>query len=324
MLKRSFFVKLLDNWPVKILSLAAAVVLMQLYRINTLEERFFTIPLDVQINENYISVDNSVDKVRVRLRGSEEDVYSVLEDDIEAYIDLSSKTVEGEFQAPILIKKKGSVLNINNLEIIVDPIYARTHLEQKLTRSIFVQPKLNGFPLSGYKLDQFFIAPSSVTVTGPKSQIENLQFIQTEDIDLLGRFEDFTVLSRLVHDSEDITFLGGDVIEFTGIISEELLIRTISDIDIVSVDMSDSLLINGIFPKATIKVQGTQQRLEKIKLQNLQFTIDCSEITSPGRYSLPVLVDIPDDLTVLTYNPPKVEFDVVSITAVSGSEENAE
>ncbi|MDA3809699.1 MAG: CdaR family protein [Spirochaetaceae bacterium] len=312
-LKKSFFLKLVDNWPVKILSIAAAVVLMQLYRINTLEERFFTIPLEIQINDRFISIDSSVEKVRIKLTGNEEDIFSVLEEDIEAYIDLSSKTVEGEFQAPVLIKKKGSALNVKNLAITVDPIYARTHLEQVLTRPIVVQPKLNGFPLSGYKLERYFIAPSQVTVTGPKSQIEDLQFIQTEDIDLLGRFEDFTVLSRLVHQSDYITFLGGDVIEFTGIITEELLIRTFDNLNIVSVDLADNLLINGILSKATIKVQGTQQRLEKIKLQNLQFTVDCSGIRGPGLYTFPVTVDIPDDLAVLTYNPSKVEFEVVSI-----------
>jgi YbbR domain-containing protein len=304
----------LDNWPVKILSLFAAIVLFALYSINTLEERFFTVPLNILINSNFVAVDSSDDKVRIRVRGSEEDIYTLLEEDIEAYIDLSSKTGEGEFQAPVLIKKTGAALNLNNLEISVDPINSRTHLEKKLTRSIVVQPQLNGFPLAGYNLDQYFISPSSVTVTGPRSQLENLQFIPTEDIDLMGRYEDFSVRSRLIHASEDITFLVGDVVEFTGIITEAIVIRTISDIDIVSLDLADNLLINGILPKATIKLQGTQQRMEKIKLPNLQFLVDCSTIRRPGTYTLPVLVDIPDDLAVLTYSPSKVELEVVSIS----------
>lgn len=308
----------MDNWLIKMLSLFAAIVLFALYSINTLEERFFTVPLDILINSNFVSVDNSVDKVRIRIRGSEEDIYSVLEEEIEAYIDLSSKTSEGEFQAPVLIRKKGSAQNNKNLEINVEPINARTHIEQKLTRSIVVQPTLNGFPLAGYNLDQYFISPSSVTVTGPRSQVEELQFIPTENIDLMGRYEDFSVRSRLIHASEDISFLVGDVVEFSGVITEAIVIRTISDIDIVSVDLADNLLINGKLPKATIKVQGTQQRMEKIKLQNLQFMVDCSRIRRPGTYNLPVLVDIPDDLAVLTYNPSIVEFEVVSISQSDG------
>ncbi|MBI9098488.1 MAG: hypothetical protein JEY91_08410 [Spirochaetaceae bacterium] len=314
MLKKSFFIRLMDNWPVKILSLFAGIILFALYRINTLEERFFTVPLQIQINDNFVSVDNSVEKVRIRIRGNEEDIYSVLEEDVAAYIDLTSKVSEGEFEAPILIKKKGSALNVKNMEILVDPINARTHLEQKLTRSIVVQPKLNGFPLAGYQLDQYYITPSAVTVTGPRSQVEELQFIPTEDIDLMGRYEDFSVGSRLIHVSEDITFLAGDVVEFSGVITEQIVIRTIADINIVTVDLKDNLLINGILPKATIKVQGTQQRMEKIKLQNLQFTVDCSGIRTPGSYNLPVFVDIPDDLTALTYNPPRVEFDVIPLS----------
>lgn len=319
MRNRRLLARLIDNWPVKILSLAAAIVLFALYRINTLEERFFTLPLQILINENFISVDNSVDKVRVRIRGYEEDIYSILEEDVEVYIDLKSKTTEGEFEAPILIRKKGSVLNVKNIEILTDPINARTHLERKLTRSIVVQPKLNGFPLAGYEMDQYIVNPSQVTVTGPRSQVEELQFIPTEDIDLMGRFEDFTVRSRLINVSEDITFLGGNVIEFSGVISEKIVIEAISDIDIVSVDLSENLLINDLIPKATIRFQGTQQRIDRIKLQNLQFTIDCSSIRVPGRYSIPVLVDIPDDLTVLSYSPVRVELNVVNI---SGPGEN--
>lgn len=317
MLKKSIFIRLIENWPVKILSLFAAIVLFALYRINTLEERFFTIPLEIQINDNFVSVDNTVEKVRIRIRGSQEDVYSVLEEDVEAYIDLKSRVSEGEFQAPILIRKKGSALNIKNLEINVDPIYARTHLEEKLTRSVPVQPKLNGFPLVGYEMEKYFISPSAVTVTGPRSQVEELQFIPTEDIDLMGRYEDFSVRSRLIHISEDISFLVGDVIEFTGIISEKIVIRSISDLDIISVDLPNNLLINEILPFATIKLQGTQQRIEKIKLQNIQFTVDCSRIRLPGKYTLPVFVDIPDDLTVLTYSPTKIDVNVVTIREVN-------
>lgn len=319
MLKRSFFLKLVDNWPVKILSLFAAIVLFALYRINTLEERFLTLPLEVQVNENYVAVDNSVEKVRVRIRGSQEEIYSVLEEDIEVYIDLKSRTIEGEFQAPILIRKKGSALNVRNLEVNVDPINARTHLEKKLTRSIAVQPKLSGFPLAGYEMDQYIVTPSQVTVTGPRSQVEDLQFIPTEDIDLMGRYEDFSVRSRLIHTSDDITFLAGDVIEFSGFISEKIVMRAVPDMDIVSVDLADNLLINELLPKASIQLQATQQRMDRLKLQNLQFTVDCSRIRKPGRYTLPVNVEVPDDLTVLSYSPTKVELNIVNISE-SGQE----
>jgi len=315
---RAFFLHLIDNWPIKILSLFAAIVLFALYRINTLEERFFTLPLQVLISENYVAVDNSVEKVRVRLRGSEEEIYSILEEDVEVYIDLKSRTIEGEFQAPILIRKSGSALNVRNLEIKVDPINARTHLERKLTRSIPVQPKLSGFPLAGYEMDQYLVTPSQVTVTGPRSQVEELQFIPTEDIDLMGRYEDFSVRSRLIHVSDDISFLAGDVIEFSGFISEKIVIRAISEIDIVSVDLADNLLINELLPNATIQLQGTQQRMDRVKLQNLQFTVDCSRIRQPGKYTLPVMVEVPDDLTVLSYSPTRVELNVINIRDAGG------
>ncbi len=320
-LNKAFFLRLIDNWPIKILSLTAAVVLSQLYNINNLEERFFTIPVEIRKNDKFTTVNSSVNKVRIRLRGSEEEIFSVMEEDITAYVDLSSKVNEGEFQAPILLKKNGSVQNLKNLEISVEPINIRTHLEEKLARSIVVQPKFSEYPLTGYELVNYYTSPSAVTVTGPRSQVEDLQFISTESIDLIGRFEDFNVKTRLFKESDDISISGGDVVEFIGIISEIIIKKTIPNIDIVCIDLPENLIINGILPKASITVQGTQLRVENIRQQDLHFMVDCSGIMEPGHYSLPIDVDIPDGISTLKYNPPVVELDVILISENEGDED---
>ena len=95
-----------------------------------------------------------------------------------------------------------------SIRVNVDPINARTHLEQKLTRSIVVQPDLSGFPLAGYELERYFITPSAVTVTGPRSQVEELQFIPTEEIDLSTRWHRmFVAIFRIpvCHDTTALT-----------------------------------------------------------------------------------------------------------------------
>ena len=51
---RQLLERIAHNWPVKVLSVALAVLLFLFYRISSLEERFFSVPLDLRINENLV------------------------------------------------------------------------------------------------------------------------------------------------------------------------------------------------------------------------------------------------------------------------------
>ena len=51
---RNLLAMLVNNWPAKILSVVAAIILFLSYRIGTLEERYFTVPLQIRVNESYM------------------------------------------------------------------------------------------------------------------------------------------------------------------------------------------------------------------------------------------------------------------------------
>ncbi|MBT3274859.1 MAG: hypothetical protein HN368_17020, partial [Spirochaetales bacterium] len=86
---KTFFERLFANWIVKILSISVAVVLFLFQRLSSMEERFFSVPLQYSVDSNYIATDVSVGNVRVILRGSGDEIFLVLEDDIEAFADIS-------------------------------------------------------------------------------------------------------------------------------------------------------------------------------------------------------------------------------------------
>jgi hypothetical protein len=71
---REFFARLLDNWPIKVLSIAAAILLFLFHRMGMLEERFFSVPLEVQVNEQLIPAETYPQTVRVTLRGRSEEI----------------------------------------------------------------------------------------------------------------------------------------------------------------------------------------------------------------------------------------------------------
>ena len=86
---RALVERSLHNWPVKIISIAAALLLFFFYRVSSLEERFFNVPLSLSFHENYIPAENVPKTVRIVIRGRDADIKLVLEDEIEASVDFS-------------------------------------------------------------------------------------------------------------------------------------------------------------------------------------------------------------------------------------------
>jgi YbbR domain-containing protein len=224
---RKFLIKITDKWPVKVLSVAAALILSIFYRINTLESRFISLPLRVESNEYLVPASPFPQVVRVTLRGEPNSINPILEDDIETYIDLRRYTNEGMYRIPVQIRRKGSALGIEPLEISIDPIEITVRLENKVSRHINVSPVFRGTVAAGFELTSQSIIPTSVIADGPRSSMEMLYEFNTRTIDLEGRYEDFSVMVNIINDDPLIIIYGSRMIEYHGTIRQ--IVREITE-----------------------------------------------------------------------------------------------
>jgi len=210
--------KITEKWPAKILSVAAALIITMFYRMNTLEVRTFSIPLRVEGNEMLVPGNFLESTVMVNLRGEPNSIYPIPEGDIEAFIDLGRYTSEGPHRIPVQIRKKGSAIGVEPLEITVVPTEVSVYLEQKIRRSIPVFPVFSGTVAPDYDLTSFSIIPQSVTAEGPRSSINSLYEFTTDAVDLEGRYEDFSVFVNIVNNRQLINLLGNRMVEYRGTI----------------------------------------------------------------------------------------------------------
>lgn len=305
-----FIARLLHNWPAKALSLAAAILLLVFHDISRLEERFFSVPLELELPDGYVPASNFPDNVRVSLRGESEEIFRILEEDIRAYVDLTEHDSAGEFLEPIRVERLGTARGIEPLEIGVEPVEVAITLEETLQKGVEVQPSLSGFPPTGYELTQYQISPSTVEIQGPRSRVAQMEEVTTEDIELTGRREDFNVRVRLQRPDPLVTFLGGDVVEFRGIVEEAVVLHTFDPVETVVLGLDPQLQLDGQLPSGTVRVQGRQLDLEDTEPDQVQLIVDASAITSPGQYVLSVRPDVPQGLIVLRYEPTEVEVTV--------------
>ena len=213
---RKLIAKIADKWPAKVLSVAAALILFMFHRMSTLETRFFSTPLRVENGSELVPASVYTHVVRVNLRGDAGSIYTILDSDIEAYIDLTSYISEGWHQVPVQIRKKGSALGAEPLEITTDPLELNLRLEYGISRNIPLQPVFRGTAASGFEMVAHFLNPSRVVAVGPRSIMEAITYFPTGIIDLEGRDEDFAIMVNIENNDPLIVIQGNGMTEFRG------------------------------------------------------------------------------------------------------------
>jgi hypothetical protein len=223
--KEKLLSKITEKWHIKILSVAAALLIFVFYRMNSLETRFLTVPLIIRTSENLIPVNSFPKTVRVSLKGEAPSINLILEEELEAYIDLTRFTNEGLIRIPVQILKSGSALGVDPLEISVFPAEIQSMLEQKVNLDIPIYPVFNGTIAYGFEMTGQSITPAYVTAEGPNSVLNSQYEFATNTIELDGRNENFSLLVNIINDDPLITIHGSKMIEYSAVI-RPILIRS--------------------------------------------------------------------------------------------------
>ena len=314
---RKFVEGILSDWPAKIISLAAAALLFLFYRVNTMDERFFSVPLQVDPPVGLAISKPYPKSARVTLRGKEEAIFSIIEEDVEVFADFGRFQSEGQFRVPVRVVRRGSSLNIEPLDIRVEPAEISVTLEQRIEKTVVLEPVIRGSPPAGYDLVQYTIVPDSVQISGPRTLVNAMETVRLEEIDLEGRTGDFTEQVMIVEENSLLDYSRERAIVFRGILREAVIIKTFEDVDIISIDLSPDLRLAEPLPKGSIRIQGNQRAIEALPPGQLRLVIDCGEIEKPGPEMVYPQPDIPPEFVVLKFEPQELDLTFI----LSGMEE---
>ncbi len=310
---------LLADWPAKVLSIAGAVALFFFYQFNRLEERPLSVPLQVEVNNELVPSSQYPRTVRLVVRGEANAIYSILEEDLRASIDLGPYKTAGIVRAPVLIDKRGSALGIDPLEISVEPPEIAISIEQRVKRDINVVPSFRGYLEPGYELAGFKLEPSKIEVAGPVSLMEKIEDVATEPIELTGRSENFTVRTSMSARNPLLLFLTSDTFVFTAEIRKTLVFRIFQDLSVSYVGLPDNLTVREPEPVGTARVAASSVELDGFVPADGVLEADLSKISKPGVYSVPVIPRFPAVFDVESWSPVVVTVSVDHIVVKPGS-----
>jgi hypothetical protein len=309
---KKLLLKIIENWPAKVLSLALAVVLFMFHRMNILENRFFSVPLRLDLNNALTPASSYPHTVRVSLRGEANSIFPILEEDIEAYLDFTRYSEKGNYRVPVQIRRSGTALGVEPLEISVDPLEVAVQLDEKISKYVPLKPNFEGYLESGYEMVSYTLTPTQVVVDGPRGLLEQLLELPTEAIEIGGRNEDFTTTVHILNRDSFIQIRGDGTAEFRGFVKKLIMIRSFDNLPVTISGLDGNFTAVLEVTRGSIRIEGNQTELEHYNpaLNADILTLDCSGITEAGSYTLPVQADIPAMFTLIRSDPTAVTIQV--------------
>jgi hypothetical protein len=306
-----------EKWPVKVLSVAAALVLFVFHRMSTLETRFFSVPLAVETGADLVPISSYPRFIKVTLRGDANSIYPIVENDIEAYIDLKKHRAEGWYRAPVQIRKKGSAVDVEPLEISVDPLEVSLQLDHRIVKTLSLAANIRGSPASGFELVSHSLFPAQVAAEGPRLVLEPLSQLGTEAVDLEGRSEDFTITVNILNPDSRIVTRGSKTAEFRGRVSPvpvsaAMRSRDFDGIPVAVKGLNPGFQANWGGATGSVRLQGERTLLDTFKPPDDFLSLDCSGLHEPGTYTLPVLISVPPEFSSV-HQEPRELIVVISI-----------
>ena len=300
-----------EKWPAKVLSVVAAIFLFAFHRINELQERFFTVPLHLDIGTELIPSSAYPQNVRIIMRGTNI-IYHITETDIEAHLDCTRFTEPGLYKVPVQLRRNGSAAETDFLELTVEPAELSLELDIRMTKNVPLTPSFQGYLEPGFEMVSFTLEPNQAVIDGPMKLMSGVSEISTDFIDLRGRNNDFAVRVGVVNPNPLLSIRGDGTTEFRGLISELIVVRNIEKlpIGVLGIDELFETVLSP--PEASLRVHGVMSVLDALNAEStvLRINVDCGGLREAGVYELPLLVTAADGLDVERVEPERITVEL--------------
>ena len=276
------------------------------------KENNYVVPLEVRLDSNFISIDDIPRTVQVTVRGSPAALNKIVEQNMNASIDFTTVKEEGTTTAQISLQRSGVFAQINNVEITVSPNQITTQLEQKIFKDVSVRSAfINSLP-RGYTLENSRVSPSTVRIFGPRTLLNDITEITTNDIDLSNITSNIARNIQLKSPNALVEFEEVTSVNVRISVQQSVVERTFNTVTVVPENLSSQLQVSADIASPTVTVQGALLLLDTY---TPMVFVDLEQYVLPGLYDMEANIVAVEGVTVVSLNPPRVEVSLSRIVA---------
>lgn len=316
----SILKKVTNNWFAKCVCIIAAIILYLFGLTSRLEKRTFSIPLTVIEDGELIKTSSIQPTVSVTVRSNSKNIPNITSADIQASIDLSYFVNEGLYSAPIALNLSPEIVLVDPVELVVTPEYIPVKLEKRVRKSVPIKVPLAGEPLHGYEVEKITVNPDFAIITGPRSIVEKISQIQTEEVVVTEKKDNFSVIQKVRNPNRHVKLL--EPARVTVVVSlDQFLTEKKFDNYFVSFENLNPKFQVDVVQEVSFKVSGTQLILEQFYPEENSVQVDCSSIEEVGEYELPVKIIVDDHVKIVEQSVENLKFVVKEKTLENQNEQ---
>ncbi|MDH3346074.1 MAG: CdaR family protein [Kiritimatiellaceae bacterium] len=297
------------NWIVKLICLVLAFVVWQVIRENTSKEVVVSdIPVVIRTGNGHAVLDQSTDVVSVRFRGSRDDIQFLSRDQVAIEIDLTKRTESLRHDmklSPRYVRapSRAHAVDFSPSDVVVT-------LDREVERVLPVKAAFSGQLPESIQLGNAVCDPASIRIRGAEQKLLELEEIRTVPVRLDGRYNSFPTHVAVAVDEQSWT-ASPDRVTVNVELVEQSESRQIEQAVVHMLRGSGDLRLMTVVPeRVAIMLKGNAQRVETLEAQDMFVYVDCSALTDPGSYDLPVRVDSPEGVQVDQVAPSMVKVTV--------------
>ena len=300
-----------DKWLILISLVLAFVSWQQIYRTIGYETTLSQIPLELIAPEGWSLLSSSLDDVSITLRGSQEEIRLLNKDNLRVIIPLPEPNAQNE--ATIRFSKT-HLLNPSNARLIrFNPPQINVTFDQTAEKLIPVKANFTGHLREGLEIVQATCKPAGIQVRGAKTMIDSLERIGTKAIVLDRRTASFMETVGL--DLPDTPGISTDAhrIDVRIEIKEQIRTRQFLHIPLSVLNAPDKNSSITLVPETiNLTLSGAQQKVDRIRPENITAYVRCDQLDASTTYDLPVQVDLPDGIILNNTEPSVVKVSISS------------
>ena len=170
--------------PLRVASLALAIVLWVIIAGRDTAERGLTVPVELRnVPPDLEITGDLVNTVDVRLRASPGLIESLDSDQVLAAIDL-----EGAEEGERIIQLTAEQIRVPfGFRVVkVTPSLLTLNLERTSSKTVPVRPRILGRPARGYEVADVMSRPAEIRILGPQSRVQEIESAFTEPVSVDG------------------------------------------------------------------------------------------------------------------------------------------
>jgi YbbR domain-containing protein len=270
----------------RIISLALAVVLWIVIAGGDTVERGLSVPVELRNFPAGLEITGDlVNSVDVRLRASPGLIESLDPGQVLVRIDLQGA---GEGEQIIHLTPDRIEVPFGFRIVKITPSFLTFNLERSLSKKVGVQVRIVGTPAPGYEVADYVADPAEVTVTGPRSRVQEIESAFTEPVSVDGADMDLEKTVDVIPEDPLLHLEGGETeVRVVVAIRETEGRRTFEDLPVAVRGQPAQLVPSSV----RVEVSGPERVLETLVADDLRPYVNVPP-EHAGAQPLPVAVEI--------------------------------